>query len=382
MEVSRKDLYDRVWTKPLVKLAKEFGLSDVGLAKACRRHGIPTPPAGHWAKLTHGKDSPRLPLPEWSGSEVVTFDDERPRHQQVALSASEYPSLHVSFAASVNDLAPFARATFAHLSKAKPTGSGFLVCGGPALFNCSVSVGQRERVALVLDAIERALPVVGGKVVRGTDNSALALDFNGQRVTFSLKEQYTRTSFIPEKERKSPFPIAEFEYHFTGELKVAIDGYFDGRKSWSDGTRARLEEKLQQVVLGLASAAAAMRKRAEEQQAQRLRWEEEARIRREHEEQERKRAAFRENFSAEAASWQRHREASAYLAHMEQSLNDGEPLPGASARWLDLARETAAGLDPTPKRLKLLQAGYDPEKSWHGPFGQKLVAEKPPGMYP
>jgi hypothetical protein len=134
-------------------------------------------------------------------------------------------------------------------------------------------------------------------------------------------------------------------------------------------------------VLGLAAAAAAMRKREQEQEAQRLRWEEEARIRREHEEQERKRAVFRENLSAEAASWQRHREATAYLAHLEQSLMDGEPLLAPSARWLTLAREAVAGLDPTPRRLKLLEAGYDPEKSWQRPFGQKLVAERPPGMH-
>jgi hypothetical protein len=201
MEVSRKDLYDRVWTKPLVKLAKELGLSDVGLAKVCRRHGVPTPPAGHWAKLTHGKDSPRLPLPAWSGSETVTFDEERPRQQQVAVSASEFPSLHVCVAPNANDLALFARATFAHLSKAKPEGGGFLICGDASFFDCSLSVAQRERAALVLDAIECALPAVGGKVVRGTDKSPLALDFDGQRVTFSLAEKYSRTSFIPEKER-------------------------------------------------------------------------------------------------------------------------------------------------------------------------------------
>jgi len=380
MEIPRKSLYDRVWTTPLVKLAKEFGVSDVGLAKACRRHGIPTPPPGHWAKLAHGKDSPKPPLPAWSGSETVKFDDERPRQQRVAVRASEFPSLKVSVAANTNGLAPFARATFLHLSKAKPTGNGFLVCGGPAFFSCSLSVAQRERAVLVLDAIERALPAIGGKLVRGTDQSPLALDLDGQRVTFSLTEKYPRTSFIPEKERKSIYPLAEFEYHFTGELKIAIDGYFDGRKSWSDGVRARLEEKLEDVVLGLAAAAAAIRKREEELAAEHRKWEEEARIRREHEESERRKANFRELFSAEVAAWQRHHEAAAYLSQLEQSLKESDPLPEASAQWLALAREAVAGLDPTPRRLKLLRAGYQPE-SWQGPFGQKLVAEKPAGVH-
>jgi len=47
MDISRGELYRLVWEMPLTKLAGEFGISDVGLAKACRRHKIPTPPVGH-----------------------------------------------------------------------------------------------------------------------------------------------------------------------------------------------------------------------------------------------------------------------------------------------------------------------------------------------
>src|SRR5436190_17207893 len=34
--ISRHDLYDLVWVAPLVNIAKQFGMSDVGLAKTCR----------------------------------------------------------------------------------------------------------------------------------------------------------------------------------------------------------------------------------------------------------------------------------------------------------------------------------------------------------
>ena len=61
---TRAELYERVWATPMSKLAVEFGLSDQGLAKICRKHDIPTPPRGHWAKLASGKPSPQLALPE------------------------------------------------------------------------------------------------------------------------------------------------------------------------------------------------------------------------------------------------------------------------------------------------------------------------------
>lgn len=52
-----RPLYSRVWSTPMSKLARELDISDVGLAKACRRHSIPRPPRGYWARLAAGKSS-------------------------------------------------------------------------------------------------------------------------------------------------------------------------------------------------------------------------------------------------------------------------------------------------------------------------------------
>jgi hypothetical protein len=49
--LTRKELYDLVWSMPVTKLAQTFGISDVGLAKVCNRHRIPdTVRLLHWAK--------------------------------------------------------------------------------------------------------------------------------------------------------------------------------------------------------------------------------------------------------------------------------------------------------------------------------------------
>jgi hypothetical protein len=59
----REQLYESVWSSPMSKLAKRLGVSDVGLAKACRRADIPLPGVGFWAKVQHGKKVKRIPLP-------------------------------------------------------------------------------------------------------------------------------------------------------------------------------------------------------------------------------------------------------------------------------------------------------------------------------
>jgi hypothetical protein len=60
---TRHQLYELVWAGPISTLAKSLGVSDVGLAKVCRRSDIPLPPRGHWAKLNAGKGVTKTPLP-------------------------------------------------------------------------------------------------------------------------------------------------------------------------------------------------------------------------------------------------------------------------------------------------------------------------------
>lgn len=60
--LTRKQLYDLVWKKPAMQIAKEYGLSDRGLGKLCERQGIPTPPRGYWAKIESGQKIKKPPL--------------------------------------------------------------------------------------------------------------------------------------------------------------------------------------------------------------------------------------------------------------------------------------------------------------------------------
>lgn len=49
-----KDLRALVWTKPTTEIAREFGVSDVAVAKRCKAQGIPKPAPGFWAKVAAG----------------------------------------------------------------------------------------------------------------------------------------------------------------------------------------------------------------------------------------------------------------------------------------------------------------------------------------
>ncbi len=61
--LSRKELYDLVWSEPMTTLSSRFGISDVALKKTCRRAEIPTPDRGYWAKKEAGKSISQAALP-------------------------------------------------------------------------------------------------------------------------------------------------------------------------------------------------------------------------------------------------------------------------------------------------------------------------------
>jgi len=60
---SRQELYDLIWSTPATKLAPDFGISDVAIAKRCKRLSVPRPPPGYWAKVAAGQKPRKSPLP-------------------------------------------------------------------------------------------------------------------------------------------------------------------------------------------------------------------------------------------------------------------------------------------------------------------------------
>jgi hypothetical protein len=62
-ETTREELYEIVWSSPMREAAKQFGISDVALAKTCRKAGIPIPPRGFWLRPDAQRHALRTTLP-------------------------------------------------------------------------------------------------------------------------------------------------------------------------------------------------------------------------------------------------------------------------------------------------------------------------------
>lgn len=54
-DISSPDLSALVWLMPSSSVAKMLGVSDVAIAKRCKKQNIQKPPRGYWAKVQAGK---------------------------------------------------------------------------------------------------------------------------------------------------------------------------------------------------------------------------------------------------------------------------------------------------------------------------------------
>lgn len=64
MPITREELYEQIWTKPMIEVAKGYDVSSSYLARICSDLRVPRPGRGYWARRAAGKSVSKAPLPK------------------------------------------------------------------------------------------------------------------------------------------------------------------------------------------------------------------------------------------------------------------------------------------------------------------------------
>src|SRR3984957_7404728 len=290
IRLTRAELYEKVWATPVRTLAKGFGMSDVGLAKICRKHDIPVPPLGYWRKTETGHKAVPPPLPAAkNGPETLDiYVRERLAPELARLAAEPAPEiaipLELSHALVVR--------TEKLLAQGKETEKKLIVPKNGVSPHLLVSREQIPRSLRIMNALFLALEERGQSVSWSKEEeAALTLAVDGEAVRFCVLEitESVRHVLTP-NEQKHPWMAPKWDYKLTGKLQFRVDNlpYSAGiRGTWSDGKCQRLEKCIGDFIIGLRVAAAAIKKNRQETEERERRWEEE---RKQKEEQRRKAA--------------------------------------------------------------------------------------------
>jgi hypothetical protein len=303
--LTRQELYDLVWSTPMTKLAETFGISDVGLAKICDRHRVPTPPRGYWAKKEAGHkvkqaifvqaDDPLLDridiapardnIPEPVREIIELRRAERKASQPARLRTMITPPK----VECVTEPHPAIRATALALRRAQPSKPGIVEAIGPGLCGISVGIKSIERIIFILDRLARACENRGLALTPKGDRIAAAIA--ADEVTFVINEKPKQIGHVlteaeiaaEEKRRKRNEQIArgrsswddysfdplppKFDTIRTGALGIQIYGWGNGlRRSWNDGKTQTVETLLDDFIDALEAQIATVRLRREAQE--------------------------------------------------------------------------------------------------------------------
>lgn len=92
-QITREELYELVWSEPMLAVAKRFGVSSSYLARVCTRLNVPRPTRGYWAKLSVGKAPTQARLPIAPPGDELSWNP-----AGGAVNVSHAPALHAQIA--------------------------------------------------------------------------------------------------------------------------------------------------------------------------------------------------------------------------------------------------------------------------------------------
>ena len=313
--LTRAQLYELVWSKPMTHIAKEFGMSDVAVRKHCVNHDIPTPPVGYWAKLAHGKTVRRPPLPtkHRSADEPVRLVMRtvlpRSEESEAAMLEAEARQGALKELLVVPDAQPdrshkLTRALRTALRGTKVDASGFVILTGSDLPEIRIGRKSVDRLLRILDVLFSAAESLSYEF--GPFERSFCWKVHGEPFQMRIHEVEDREAHAPSaaelreqarydenrarnpdwyKERTvyrswDPFPSGRFSI----EIKDTNWRGWDEApllKRWRDRKSVRLEDCLPDIFTWIEPASVMAReKRLEIEERRRLEAEEAARRRR------------------------------------------------------------------------------------------------------
>lgn len=366
--ITREELYEAVWEAPLTKLAQRFGVSDVAVAKACRKRGIPLPGLGHWAKVAAGHRISRPPLPQADpGNGPMVFRNLTEVHAEAAaleaqvIEAHRLDEVEVKVPERLGSPHGLTAMTRRQVQGLRPDSNGIVYCRPPSGYDMGVSRAQLSRALRILDTLVRELERRGANVMLKEEGRSMCALISEEELKFSLRENCTQIRTAPSKSGADRGPLEtygrRYTYASTGKLQIRIDAYTKPpvQRTWSDG-RKPLEERLGDVVRGFFVAGEAAHQQTLVWEQERRRWREEARKREEEEERRARERRETELLVREAKAWADADTIAAYLRAISQTLGDGEPgISDEGQKWLASARIRAARINPLNKRLEILR---------------------------
>ncbi|HHJ1297398.1 MULTISPECIES: hypothetical protein [Pseudomonas] len=370
-----QQLFEMVWERPVLIIAKEIGVSDVGLSKACRKAGIALPTRGYWAKPVSKR--PRRPMPPASTTPVTfhVLNVEKAARLKPENVVKDPKMLIVP--TELSDPHPLVKKWLGAARKAKELNSA-LGLDKTKVLNSHISRNEMNRCALLYDTLIKAGESLGYTWGVGSKGSFVRVD--GEELLITIQERIKRFDipppppkpFKPGQRWRPDFTAmraARFGWEPTGVFSLIVDARSEVliQKTWTDSKTGKLESKLGQILRGFVRIAASVKAQRLSDEASRRRWAEEERVRQEGIDQQRRLDKLRQNLVRNLESWERAQRLRAFIQDTVEASPKDEATQMALALWVSWATQQVELLDPIKVNIqKVIDLSVDLPTSEYG----------------
>jgi len=265
--LTRQQLYELVWTKPIGPLARDFDVSEDDLVEICSRHAIPIPPRGYWPQLSAGRRVIRYRLPTEihgvrDGVEIrptglptpaPTACPDTDRTAECRSNLVPDPDLHPVVATWVRDHSDLQSRLRSHSRLAGHK------AGNPEPI---ADLTEKDRYRLeVTSAFLKAVEAAGVTVLRGWVAGRLELELSGSRLHVAIVQKMQQKLRPTADDRNW---TAFRDHHNIGLfptpwLRITVGAALGGRKKleWIESEERRAATLLPEIVERIIATAVA-----------------------------------------------------------------------------------------------------------------------------
>lgn len=251
--ISRVELFEALWQKPMTQLSEQWGISRKEIVQLCEQYSIPRPPNGYWAQLNWGSAPERPSLPTLDVADLIELDAFRKQFEKptsnikskaedgkvTPIQSKDSGKIEITVPDQLTNPHRFVKrlgSTSASTPK-QPLNSVRSDYSSQRVVQSWVSVSkpQFQRALRITDTLLKHWESRGFEV---SANGCLTSSVEEDEIAFSITETYKRV----EKPKKDRF-WREWDHVPTGNLTIEVHcQHFDQlRRRWSDGKVQKLE---------------------------------------------------------------------------------------------------------------------------------------------
>lgn len=347
IELTRKELYDVVWSTPVSKLIQQYALSNDGIKKICKQFEIPMPEASYWMKLKFNKKinkpelnldfvhEDKIVLPVREKGNPINLDQTPLTIRTKEIENDPNAPLIVPDEIITPDILTIQTKEYWKERK----GHLFYDKYKKLYFPIRVGDNHKERGLRFMDSFIKLLRYRGHTIAKEYRDTCILID--GIYIDFDLREASKR---IP-----ATTQYGTSEYVPTGEFIFKI-GKYSRVKEWRDG-KEKLESLLAKIVAKLEIYAEQEKIEKEHSRIWRLQYEEEQKRKEEIKKRKDEEIAKFNKLVTLSEQYNKTLLIRQYIEAEKQKAIKLNNLTPQKLEWLQWANDKADWLDPLINKL-------------------------------